>query len=330
MGTLRDLNPRPTLTEYLVGQGVFGGNPLVLVDVGAKSGFEKHWDHFGSQIRKIGFEPNKESYSDCVNLESGPNETYFPIALDKVLGKRKLSITRYPSASSFLIPNVDVVTRFAHGGLFEIVGGEYVDTTSLDLFCQENDLEQVDFIKLDAEGSELDILIGAEKTIRASVLGLSVEVGFLGLRKNQPFFSDIDLYLRGLGFDLFDLDLNRYPRKSAKGDVVATGQVIIGQALYLRDAINETKERRQNSEFWNPVRVLKMATIFELFRLQDCAMELISEKASQGHIGGQDFAKLRERLESSGGKRRGRRLQDIVRSFRSGLIQRLISQVKKF
>jgi len=36
----------------------------------------------------------------------------------------------------------------------------------------------VDFIKLDFEGSELDVLKGAEKVVKDSVIGLSVEVEF--------------------------------------------------------------------------------------------------------------------------------------------------------
>jgi hypothetical protein len=58
MGTLRNLHPDPNFIKSLVEEKSFENDPLVVVDVGARKGFEKHWDHYGDQISLIGFEPN--------------------------------------------------------------------------------------------------------------------------------------------------------------------------------------------------------------------------------------------------------------------------------
>ena len=318
MGTLRDLNPNPELTKYLVEKEAFDGGPFVLVDVGSKNGFESHWDHFGSQIKKVGFEPNEASYQDCVERWAEKNEIYFPIALGSDLEKRRLLVTRYPAASSFLTPNVDELARFAHSQMFEVVGDELVDTTSLDRFCQEHGLAQVDFIKLDAEGFELDILYGAEDTLRKSILGLSIEVGFLTLRENQPLFSDIDVFLRSLGFVMFDLDLNRYPRHALGHKLPGSGQVLVGQALYLRDAIGDCKRGEFDTEFWTRLNILKMASIFEIFDLPDCAMELISGEIPSRYFEEQEFARLEACLRRSGLRGKNRQtMRSVSLRFRN-------------
>ena len=41
-----------------------------------------------------------------------------------------------------------------------------VRTTTLDNYIRERKIEKVDFIKIDAEGAEREIIKGAEKTIR--------------------------------------------------------------------------------------------------------------------------------------------------------------------
>lgn len=40
-----------------------------------------------------------------------------------------------------------------------------IDVTSLDIFAKENDITQIDVIKIDAEGSEYDVLLGAKNII---------------------------------------------------------------------------------------------------------------------------------------------------------------------
>ena len=42
MGTLRELHPNPRFTKHLVEKKVFENDPLIIVDVGARKGFEKH------------------------------------------------------------------------------------------------------------------------------------------------------------------------------------------------------------------------------------------------------------------------------------------------
>ena len=78
-----------------------------------------------------------------------------------------------------------------------------VDTTTLDILFEKKVLEEMDFIKLDTQGAELDILMGGEKLLDEKILGVQVEVEFkrecIGhnpclLKLICSFVTNLDLY----------------------------------------------------------------------------------------------------------------------------------------
>jgi FkbM family methyltransferase len=283
MGTLRDLHPNPRFTKSIVENKLFNNDHLVVVDVGARKGFEKHWDNFIDQVNLIGFEPNKESFKECLEKKSNAQTSYYPYALDRNKGEKDFYITSYLSACGFYKPDEKMIKKFGSADTFNVTEITKVSTIDLDSFCDENNIQNVDFIKLDTEGSELDILKGAEKTLKSSVIGISVEVEFIKMYIDQPLFSDIDEYLRSHNFELYDLDLNRKTRSSLSpyaSSNLDIGQLVQGQALYLRDCTSELGISNLNQKFWNKTKILKMASIHELFNLPDCAIELIQKSQS--------------------------------------------------
>ena len=72
------------------------------------------------------------------------------------------------------------------------------------------------------------------------MLGLGVEVQFHGpVSSEANLFSNVDRFLRGFGFGLFDLDVHRYSRGALPAEFVydlpaqtTTGQVLWGEAIY--------------------------------------------------------------------------------------------------
>jgi hypothetical protein len=65
-------------------------------------------------------------------------------------------------------------------------------------------IAEVSFMKLDAQGAELDILGGGRRLLRGCV-GVEVEVEFSPIYEGQPVFSDVDQFLREQGFVLWRL-----------------------------------------------------------------------------------------------------------------------------
>ena len=290
MGTLKNTNPNPRLTQYLVGSQAFARRPFVVVDVGARGGFESHWRFYGAQIELIGFEPDAEECEKLNQQASTSRHRYFPVALHQSKGKRPFFITVYPASSGFYRPDTEFVKRFPWDDTLTVKNVVEVETTDLVSSLDEHGITYVDFIKLDVEGAELDVLKGAEKVLRSSVIGLSVEVEFVPVHESQPLFRDVDQYLSLLGFMLYDLQLHRHSRRTLSvhphGDT--RGQVTWAQAVYLRDAVSEIELSSKLEGGWDATRILKLASFMELVNLPDCAIELIQVACQRGVLYGWD------------------------------------------
>jgi FkbM family methyltransferase len=186
------------------------------------------------QLKFVGFEPDAEEYARLTARPS-PRFTFFGAAVGAENQQRTLYITRNPGCSSLLRPNHAFYRRFKDCGPdLEIVRELPVEAVSLDSFLPSSGIQRVDFLDLDTQGSELEILRGAQAFLSTSVVGVRCEVEFSPLYQEQALFGDIDAYLRGFGFQLFDLGRSRYRRAGFMPHALTRGQLLWGDALYLR------------------------------------------------------------------------------------------------
>lgn len=186
-------------------------------------------------MKFIGFEPDPEEHA---RLSSQPRAgfTYFPAAVGGRDERRTLYITRNPAGSSLLRPNQPLCSRFLDcGPALDVVREVPVDVVSLDSFLPKSGVPRIDFLDLDAQGSELEILEGARNFLQAEIVGVKCEVEFSELYQDQPLFADLDAYLRSFGFMLFDLARTRYRRANFPPRALTRGQLLWGDAIYLRD-----------------------------------------------------------------------------------------------
>jgi FkbM family methyltransferase len=290
------ISPKCDSLKFLkkcVDSDFFSQNPMTLIDVGARYGFEKHWSAFGKKVRIIGFEPDVEE-CNRLNQEKKRNITYYPLALGTSQEKRTFYLTKNAGSSSFFLPKMTLWDRFFDWDGFQIARKIKLNTTDLDSFLNNESIPDIDFIKLDAEGSELDVLLGATEILQTSVIGVSIEISFLETREKSPTFHMIDKFLTDLGFRLYDLDTFRYTRKALPeprwandriGHPTRRGQIISGQALYLRDPIFELsiKSPKILKSGWSDQKLIKMVCLLEMFNLPDCAIEII-EWISQNRL----------------------------------------------
>ncbi|OGO44479.1 MAG: hypothetical protein A2137_06645 [Chloroflexi bacterium RBG_16_58_8] len=311
MVSLKNIDSSPDFTRHLASSRAFEGKPLVIVDVGARGGFAKYWSCYGDQIKLIGFEPDAEECEQLNRQAAGSGNRYFPVALHQNTGRKTFYITAYPPSSGFNQPIIEEVGRFTDKVNLSVVRTIEMETIDFDSFAGNNNIDYVDFIKLDTEGAELDILKGARQYLKKSVLGLSVEVGFQKWHRDQPVFCDIDSFLRPIGFKLFDLAINRSSREalpplthSPIPGPAERGQISFGQALYLRDGAYEIASSKHPGDGWDDTKVLKLASFMELFCLTDCAIELIQAAKNKGLLQAFDTDRLIDLLVPPLGKRK--------------------------
>ena len=103
-----------------------------------------------------------------------------------------------------------------------------------------NELPQIDFLKIDVQGSELMILENGRKKL-ADCVALQTEVSFVALYKNQPTFGDIDRELRSQGMIPHCFaEFKRWPIAPFVLDGnprLPLNQMLEGDIIYMRDII---------------------------------------------------------------------------------------------
>jgi len=138
---------------------------------------------------------------------------HFPLALHSSTGERDFFLTTHPSFSSLLEFDARAFTR--HFGLMpgsaewarglEPLRKQTAKTETADNFFRSQNLERIDFLKLDTQGTELEILKGAREYLSdARIAVIKTEVSFLPVYRDQCTFSDIDRLLKEYGFMYVD------------------------------------------------------------------------------------------------------------------------------
>ena len=230
-------SPRPTV------KNAFGVDiPAIEVcDIGAGSeGTDRYATLVSQGIARInGFEPDPKRFAE-LQAAKHANARYFPVFLGDG-APATFHIARYPGCSSLYEADPGVIDLFnsigaSVGGNFTVTSTHPVQTTRLD---DVQGLPPIDFIKVDIQGAELDVLKHATRTLE-STLVIESEVEFIELYKKQPLFGDLQVFLRDHGFvfhKFVDIGGRAFRPFSGPGGnpFTAISQVLWADAIFVRD-----------------------------------------------------------------------------------------------
>lgn len=252
---------------------------LGVIDVGSRGGIQGMFTEVAPLLHVVGFEPDREEWQRL--MAAPPSEPFkslihLPCALGDTDGERMLYVNQERGTSSFYQPNREWLARFPNAARYETVTVRSVPVRSLDSLLADPTIQlpgHLDFIKLDTQGSELDILRGAQRMLEHHVVTLEVEVEFTRLYKDQPLFREVDAWLGDSGFTLFKLRRQSWVRKTAAHHPhLSAGQLVFADALYLRDPLSD-------ASVWIPRDPRQMEALIlmaVLYDLNDFALELLS------------------------------------------------------
>jgi FkbM family methyltransferase len=261
--------PPPRCTEWLVENHMLA-TPLVIIDVGVQGGIGPRWEHLGGCLEVHGFDALEEAIEPLAAL-CRPNHRYYAVALGNEDGERELLVAPEPTATSFYrhdSSRYGVDERVSHSA-----SARRVPIRRLDALVAEGALARADFIKIDCEGFEPEILKGAQALLRSGVIALELETSFnASPALPQSHFCASCEQLLPHGLTLFDLAFDRTPRASF---------VARARSLGFSETVNVARPATVNALFYRdaPARsaqeLLKRVAILELYGMADTAYDIL-------------------------------------------------------
>lgn len=226
---------------------------IVIADVGCRWGFADTWEQLGGRCRAIGFEPDER---ECERLRKRyhdrPWVEIVAHALGREAGPATLYVTREPACSSLYQPLDDVIDRHPRLEPQRRATSQQIELVTLDDWCAHSGIDRIDAIKVDTQGSELDVLRGAVRSLD-NIIAVQTEVEFNRMYEGQPLFGDLDRFLRDHGFVLWHLEnLSHHRQRGARSGLrqgkqlfdfddvrfsSRPGQLFWADALFLRDEV---------------------------------------------------------------------------------------------
>jgi len=171
------------------------------IDVGANVGQSiESMLEFRPDARVWAIEPNAAVYEQLsAKFQADPRVDCSNLALGAEEGRGTLNVTR-TSSTSYIERGSQLI------GLNEIVAQQPVAVQTLDSFCQLKGIEQIDYLKIDAEGSDLDVLRGAEQLLTdGAIFIVECECGMHPGNKVHVPFEAIKAHLEARNYRVFGI-----------------------------------------------------------------------------------------------------------------------------
>jgi FkbM family methyltransferase len=200
-----------------------------VVDVGANAGqYAQRMRAAGFGGRIVSFEPLRRPFSELERAcACDPHWACHRLALGPAPGAMPLNIAGDDRNSSALAV-LDRHVRAAPASSF--VGVETVPVRDLDAaLAGLVDPSERLWVKVDVQGGELGVLIGASGTLRRTAV-LELEVSLVPLYESGPLLDEVYAFVRGRGF--------RATGFESVLDDVRTGETLQVDALFVGDGIS--------------------------------------------------------------------------------------------
>ncbi len=213
-----------TIIQLFLVRNLSGKSRLVLIDIGA-NGLKKPIINIAfNDFKLIGFDPDPRI--KIFKHESFKIE-FYPFALSGDNGTRKLYLTEKPHCSSLKEPVIKDDLRYR---VKKVIDVECRTLDNLNIYAN--------IMKIDAQGSELDILRNARKTLK-NIDVVEVEAWFTKKYKGQPRIEQIHKLMSSNGFNFIGFSSLYFGNPKQKTQV----GIEFGDMLFVKNKIKFTNKK---------------------------------------------------------------------------------------
>jgi len=177
--------------KYVLKRFIKGQKPIV-IDIGANEGkYAQLVKSVHPESKVFSFEPHPKNFFKLQENARHSGFMAFNLALDKSAG----SVLLYDYQDMDGSPHASIYKGVIEDVQKGIAVGQHVSTTSLDIFFAKHLLvdENIDLLKIDAEGNELNILVGGQRFLSEN-----------RIKMIQFEFSQLNIISRTFLKDFFD------------------------------------------------------------------------------------------------------------------------------
>jgi FkbM family methyltransferase len=223
--------------------------PVGLIDVGARWGISREFAVAAPIFAALAFEPDPDEVPNVIAKGKAEDWAAFAVeatALGRDFGTLDLHLYSRANNSSIYPVSPAAKSRYALGG-FDLTRMLRVPAKPLDavVFAPGAAPDAGEVIKLDTQGSELQIMHGGARTLRERTVCVVTEAHFFRLYDGAPMFSDLDQHLRALGFTFIGFSdfQNRSSKRLDKRTHWGRERVFQADAVYFRDPATDAAPR---------------------------------------------------------------------------------------
>jgi len=200
--------------NYLFYKNIFSIIPsedIVILDVGANDGwFSKVVYRFRKDLKIIAFEPLSSMYDHLVRIKKlNKKFDFYNCAVGSGIGKVEISEFGTEGLSSLK----DLSDEYQYNGHFNTsIKEKYeVELINLDNFILNNEINNDLCLKIDTQGYEMEVLLGAQKTLnKGQIKYIIIELMTVEKYKGAKLYHEIIDFLSSLDFQLVDIHQSYY------------------------------------------------------------------------------------------------------------------------
>ena len=246
----------PYADQVRIARFAASNRPLIVFDVGANIGQTvQKYREVSADAMIHSFEPLPKAFRQLKVVADNDGRTRAnPFALYSSVGRREFLSNRGGAnqTSSFLPPARDVGYSYPEH-LFELYERIEVETQTVDAYCLEHGITNIDILKADVQGTELEVFKGAEQMLaRGAVAVAYVEILFAPVYENNPLYHEAATFMEQHGMDLFRIYLMNHG---------TAGRHVGGDAVFVERKLLRRFLEARSQEHAERMRIEKHAAI---------------------------------------------------------------------
>ena len=180
----------------------------IIFDIGAHKGQTIEWSlKFFNNPNIVAFEPTSKLVETALKVYQANDQVEIHnLALSDTNGTSDFFESSFSATNSLLKPNLDEYAKLNTELHQKLAAGHTskVECIRLDDFLKNRAWKkQIDWLKVDTQGFDYQVLKGGEKCIPEFVKVITTECQFKEFYENQKIFHDTCSLLYGLGFELY-------------------------------------------------------------------------------------------------------------------------------